>query len=371
MRPIFLACPDGEPTSASTWSGTPLRLLTEIQQRGRLAGSLDTSALPLRITRFCWWIAKHVFGSDLAYAYSPVTRLFRALRLRRKLGRAPLNVLHTGTLGMPLVFRRREQNHYLFCDTTWHLAALHSPDLAQLGPLLRRFAEWMDRRSYRQIAHIFTIGRHVRDDLIAHYRISPDRVTAVGTGRGGIEAYAGPKHYDNGRILFVAKLRAEEKGVGLVAAAFAIAVRRNPGLKLTLIGRDEYARHAAEMPNVTAKAFVSGEELQRAFEEASLFVMPARYEPWGLVYLEALACRTPIVALNRNAGPEFCDNGRSGFLLECEDPEALAALMLKAFADPADLAKKGEHGQRVVREHYRWDRTMDQIIHAMDRDEHE
>ncbi|HZP12817.1 MAG TPA: glycosyltransferase family 4 protein [Nevskiaceae bacterium] len=371
MRPIFLACPDGEPTSASTWSGTPLRLLTEIQKRGRLAGSLDTSALPPRIARFCWWIAKHVFGGDLAYAYSPVTRFFRALRLHRKLGRAPLNVLHTGTLGMPLVWRRRDQEHFLFCDTTWHLAAVHSPDLKQLGPVLRRLAEWMDRRSYSQMAHIFTIGRHVRDDLISHYGVSPDRVTAVGTGRGSIEAYAGAKRYDNGEMLFVAKLRAQEKGVALVAAAFAMAVRRNRNLKLTLIGRDEYAHFAAEIPNVAAKAFVSAEELQKAFEKASLFVMPARYEPWGLVYLEALACRTPIVALDRNAGPEFCDNGRSGFLLEREDPEALAALMVEAFADPADLAKKGEHGQRLVREAYRWDRTTDQIIHAMDRVGHD
>jgi glycosyltransferase involved in cell wall biosynthesis len=267
---------------------------------------------------------------------------------------------------MPLVWRRRNQKHYLFCDTTWHLAALHSPDLKQLGPVLRRLAEGMDRRSYAQMAHIFTIGRHVRDDLIAHYGVPPDRVTAVGTGRGRLEAYDGPKRYDNGRMLFVAKLRAEEKGVALVIAAFAIAVRRNPNLKLTLIGRDDFLPHAAESPNVTAKAYVSDEELQQAFNEASLFVMPARYEPWGLVYLEALACRTPVVALARNAGPEFCDNGMSGFLLDREDPEALAALMLEAFADPDRLARMGAHGQRMVRERYRWDRMMDQIIEGMD-----
>jgi glycosyltransferase involved in cell wall biosynthesis len=365
--PIFLACPDGEPSSPSTWSGTPFRLFSELKDRGRLAGALDTTVLPWRIHRFCMWIARHVFGSALAYAYSPVTRFFRALRLHRKLGSAPLNVLHTGTLGMPLVWRRGNQKHYLFCDTTWHLAAVHSPELKQLGPILRRLAEWLDRRSYAQMTHILTIGRHVRDDLIAHYGLSPDRVTAVGTGRGRLELYRGPKHYDNGQMLFVAKLRAEEKGVGLVAAAFAIAVQRDPKLKLTLIGREEYARYAADIPNVTARAFVSDQELQEAFNDASLFVMPARYEPWGLVYLEALACRTPIVALDRNAGPEFCDNGRSGFLLDREDPEALAALMCEAFANPAELAKKGEHGQRTVMEHYRWDRTMDQIIHAMDR----
>ncbi len=312
------------------------------------------------------WVARRCFGTELAYAYSPVTRFFRALRLHRRLGVRPMRVLHTGTLGMPLLWRSRRQPNYLFCDTTWHLASLHSPDLATLGPGLRRLAEWLDRRSYHQMAHIFAIGQHVRDDLISHYGVSADRVTAVGTGRGSIEPYRGPKRYDDGQILFVAKLRAQEKGVDLLVRGFELAVARNPTLKLLLIGREDFQQYT-RIPNVTARAFVSQAELQQAFEQAALFAMPARYEPWGLVYLEALACRTPILAMARNAGPEFCDNGRCGFLLEREDPEAVAILLLAALGNPARLAAMGEHGQRMALERYRWDVTMDRIIHAMER----
>lgn len=227
-------------------------------------------------------------------------------------------------------------------------------------------AEWLDRRTYRQMTHIFAIGQHVRDDLIGHYGIDPNRVTAVGTGRGSIEPYRGPKSYGDGPILFVAKLRAEEKGVDLLAQAFSLALARNPALKLLLIGREDFQRYT-RIPNVTAKAFVSQAELQQAFEQAALFAMPARYEPWGLVYLEALACRTPILAMARNAGPEFCDGGRCGFLLDQEDPQALANLLLAAFDNPARLEAMGQHGQRMALERYRWDVTMDRIIHAMER----
>jgi glycosyltransferase involved in cell wall biosynthesis len=368
VNPVFLSCPDGDPGSPATWSGTPFRLKEELARRGLLAGAYDATYLPGRLNGFLWGFARHCLGSNLAYAYNPLTRFFRALRLHRHLGSRPLNVLHTGTLGLPLLWHRAGQRHFLFCDTTWHLASLHSPDLTVLGPRLRRIAEWLDRRTYRQMTHIFAIGEHVRNDLVEHYGLSPDRVTAVGTGRGRIEPYRGPKDYAAGPILFVAKLRSEEKGVGLLTRAFRIAVQQNPRLKLLLIGREEYVRHAEENPNITARAFVSEAELQQAFEQSALFVMPARYEPWGLVYLEALACRTPIVALARNAGPEFCDNGRSGFLLEQEDPEALAQLLLKAFSDPTQLERMGEHGQRRVLERYRWELTMDRIIHAMERD---
>jgi len=366
-RSVFLSCPDGDPTSPATWSGTPLRLLKELERRGLLAGSLDATRLPPRIDRLCRWIARKCFGDDdLAYAYNPVTRFFRALRLQRKIGFRPLRVLHTGTLGMPLLFRLPGQRHYLFCDTTWHLAALHSTNLHVLGSRLRRMAEWLDRRSYRQMTHVFAIGQHVRDDLIAHYGMPADRVTAVGTGRGRLEPFSGAKPYDSGQILFVAKLRAEEKGISLLAQAFAIAVRRNPSLKLLLIGRQDFKQYE-RIQNVTARAFVSDAELQQAFENAALFAMPARYEPWGLVYLEALACRTPILAMARNAGPEFCDNGRCGFLLEREDPQALADLLLSALADPVRLQEMGRHGQAMVLERYRWDSTMDRMIRAMDR----
>jgi glycosyltransferase involved in cell wall biosynthesis len=364
---VFLNCPDGDPTSPATWSGTPFRLRAELERRGLLLDSLDATRLPPRVDRFCWWVAKRWFGTSyLAYAYNPVTRFFRALRLQRRIGLQPMRVLHTGTLGMPLLWRGRRQRHYLYCDTTWHLASLHSPDLGGLGPRLRRLAEWLDRRSYRQMTHVFAIGEHVRDDLIRHYGLPPERVTAVGTGRGRIEPYHGPKRYDNGSILFVAKLRAEEKGIGLLTDAFALAVATNPSLKLLLIGREDF-KHHERIPNVTAKAFVSEAELQQAFEQSALFAMPARYEPWGLVYLEALVCRTPIVAMDRNAGPEFCDNGRCGFLLEREDPRALADLLLTALADSSHLEEMGRHGQRRVLERYGWDLTMERIIRAMDR----
>lgn len=368
---VLLSSPEGDPNSSAIWSGTPRRLRDELDQRGLLGGTHDASYLPARLHRLCAWLTRKLFGIDLAYAYSPPTRFLRALRLHKRIGFKPARVLHTGTLGIPLLWRNRRQRHYLFIDTTWHLAAQYSPDLARFGPRLRRWCEALDRRSYRQMRHIFPIGAHVRDDLIEHYGIPAERVTAVGTGRGRLEPYRGPKDYRNGHILFVAKQRAEEKGVDLLVSAFAIAVGRNPALKLLLIGREDFARYERDVRNVTARAFVSDEELQQAFNGAALFAMPARYEPWGLVYLEALICRTPIVALDRNAGREFCDNGRSGFLLGKEEPEALADLLLAAFEQPDRLAAMGEHGQRIAQERYRWDRTMDQIIHAMDREEHD
>ena len=56
--------------------------------------------------------------------------------------------------------------------------------------------EQAERESLHGLSHVFTFGAYVRDNLIAHYGLPPERVTAVGSGMGAIEPYDGPKSYD-------------------------------------------------------------------------------------------------------------------------------------------------------------------------------
>src|SRR6185436_4212960 len=161
-------------------------------------------------------------------------------------------------------------------------------------------AERLEDAAYRQMAHVFTISEYVRQNLISHFQVRPERITVVGTGRGAIQPYHGPKDYQNHTILFVAKGRFEDKGCVLLLEALKLARQREPRLKLIVVG-DERSRKVAEgIPNVEVHGYVALETLQSFFNQASLFAMPAQNEPWGLVFLEALSCKTPVLGLNRN-----------------------------------------------------------------------
>jgi glycosyltransferase involved in cell wall biosynthesis len=201
---------------------------------------------------------------------------------------------------------------------------------------------------------------------VSHYGVPATRVTVVGTGRGAIQPYGGAKNYGDRVILFVAKERPADKGGLLLIEGFRRAVARDRRLKLLMIGDQTLRGHTVGIPNVEMRGFVPLEDLQSAFERASLFAMPAAHEPWGLAYLEALSCGVPVLGLKRNALPELTGHGRFGFCLEEATPDAVAAALLDAFADPGRLARMGRDGQAFVAERFTWDATVDRMLERID-----
>jgi len=191
------------------------------------------------------------------------------------------------------------------------------------------------------------------------------KITAVGTGLGVIKPYFGLKNYSNGKILFAVKERFEDKGGLLVLEAFKIALKSNPNLELTIIGQSKYTEKII-LPNVKVYGFVTVEKLQEIFNESSIFLMPATYEPWGLVYLEALACKIPIVGFNRNSFPEISGNGVYGFSINEINPEELAKILIDAFSNPQKLYEIGVKAQNYCLNKYSWGNTVSKIIRTIE-----
>ena len=64
--------------------------------------------------------------------------------------------------------------------------------------------------------------------------------------------------------------------------------------------------------------------MQDAYRRATAFVMPSRYEPFGIVFLEAMAYWLPCVGSRTCAMPEIIDEGVTGLLAEPDDVDSLA-----------------------------------------------
>jgi glycosyltransferase involved in cell wall biosynthesis len=116
---------------------------------------------------------------------------------------------------------------------------------------------------------------------------------------------------------------------------------------------------------VTVTGFIPQEELQNLFNTAALFAMPALNEPWGLVYLEALACKTPILGLNRNSLPEITRKGQYGLLVDEPTPDCIADAILQAFSHPEKLREMGAMGQTYCLKTFSWDQVAMKIVSVM------
>jgi glycosyltransferase involved in cell wall biosynthesis len=79
-----------------------------------------------------------------------------------------------------------------------------------------------------------------------------------------------------------------------------------------------------------------------------VFTMPSFEEPFGLVFLEAMAMRKPVVSLDNGGTPEVVEHGRSGLLSSNGNIEALAANIVMLARDRELRARMGAYGRAQV-----------------------
>ena len=75
--------------------------------------------------------------------------------------------------------------------------------------------------------------------------------------------------------------------------------------------------------------FVATADLPRLYDSADAFVMPSTGEGFGIVFLEAMACGTPVLAGNRDGSVDALDSGRLGLLVDPLDSEAIGIGILQ------------------------------------------
>ena len=79
-----------------------------------------------------------------------------------------------------------------------------------------------------------------------------------------------------------------------------------------------------ELKNVHLVGFISNELTTQYYQAADLFVLPTRYDVWGLVVNESLANGVPVITTKEcTAGVELIDNNKNGILIPTEDSTAL------------------------------------------------
>ena len=365
---VAITCVFGDPRDLRSWSGAPANLANALERLG-----VSVESIRPRMGRLAkWGVAARDMVAGLGRPLSS-EQVLRGLRSRRRLAAqvaeaardlGARHVLHTGTFDLPATDGASGVEHYLYCDHSWALARVHHVHARRYSARAMAAFEQAERESLRSLSHVFTFGAYVRDNLIAHYGLPPDRVTAVGSGMGAIEPYAGPKSYDRPALLFVAKHLFQAKGGVLLLEAFELARRRQPDLTLTIVGDERSRAFVGNRPGITFHAHLPWQALQQLFRDATLLVQPMLNDPWGQVYLEAMASRTPVMGLNRNGLPELVDGGRHGFLVDRAEPAALAEAILSAVSDPQRLDRMASTAQRHVLRNYSWSRVAERIAYS-------
>jgi glycosyltransferase involved in cell wall biosynthesis len=158
------------------------------------------------------------------------------------------------------------------------------------------------------------------------------------------------------------------KGQADLLRAIAVVRQELPHIRVLIVGGEdrlavranflaelrELARELGLLDHVVFTGFRA--DMRALLAASDVFALPSFEEPFGLVFLEAMAMRKPVVALDNGGTPEVVEHGKSGLLSPPRDVPALAANLLTLLRDPGLRARMGEYGRSQVEARFTPDR---------------
>lgn len=250
------------------------------------------------------------------------------------------------------------------------------------GRAARFIAEYVERAGLSSSDLIVTVSDFMRGKIEELLIAAPPIVVArpgsdrrpqrVGRPRSGpgADSKSGPV-----RLLFVGNC-ARRKGLDLLVGALPRV--EGPRVTLDVVGSLEFEpRFAAAMLRevdrlglrevVKFHGRVPDDALERLYRGADLFVMPSRYEGYGIVYAEAMRAGLPLIAVDSGAVREIVREGENALLVPPRDPSALARA-ITLLAGDADLRSRfARRSLDLARELPTWGRMCEQVMGAIKR----
>ena len=243
---------------------------------------------------------------------------------------------------------------------------------------------------------IISTSPYEREYLGKHYGANPDHIRVVPCGVDLIRfrpidrCDARKKiHADEKEKIILYTGRVEwRKGIGTLVIAVAKLFKHHPELrektKLYIVGgnlsrraepevRDEIRRlkdvcREYKIRNrVEFTGAVQQEKLHYYYSAANVCVIPSYYEPFGMVPLEAMACKVPVIASDTGGLPYTVRDGKSGILVPVRNPDAIANQINKLLTDKKFSEKLIRGGRELVKSTFSWKIIAKQVAHSYER----
>ncbi len=221
------------------------------------------------------------------------------------------------------------------------------------------------RSGLRTATAVTACSAFTLDDAVNRFGLASGRGTVIPNGvalDGGddgpvaADAYLASRLGDEPYVLALGRV-VDKKGFDLLLSGYSAM---DPTLRTAdlVIGGTGPALEAleaqAEESGIADRVHFVGrlarEQVATAMAAATVFVMPSRLEPFGIVVLEGWRAGTAVVATNRGGAPEFIRDGEDGLLVDPFDTAAVARVLERILSDDALRRSIAEAGRARVEE---------------------
>jgi glycosyltransferase involved in cell wall biosynthesis len=213
---------------------------------------------------------------------------------------------------------------------------------------------------YDKAAGVLAMSRWLADSLVKDTGLPREKVHVVHPGLVAANTAPVPDRTQRPRtrLLFIGR-HLVPKGGDLVLQAFERL--RGQGITLTIAG----PASIGEVPEgVNFLGALPVNDIAKLYDQHDLFVLPSRIEGFGIVFAEALSRGMPLVARNDFAMPEIVQAPRYGRLIDKDDPDVLADILLDSLNDD-ELYRRCRDEAESVANYYSWSRAAQETIDAL------
>jgi len=217
---------------------------------------------------------------------------------------------------------------------------------------------------------VIAVSAYTKSRIIKFYGIPEDKIEVV---HNGIKFSHKPtkklslKSIKSGgkkMVLFVGRIT-YQKGVDYLISAAYKALQINPKIIFMIVGSGdmtyqiiEQAAHFGISDKVFFPGFLRGDDLENIYRSADLYVMPSVSEPFGLVALEALSNKVPVIVSKQSGAAEVI---RHSLKVDFWDTDELANKIIAVINNPSLRESLSRYGHKEVFD-CTWDNAADKCI---------
>lgn len=253
--------------------------------------------------------------------------------------------------------------------TIHDLSFLRFPE--RFRPANRLYLTTMTRLSCRYARRVIAVSQATADEIVRLLHVPAERIDVVSHGiqharfrplpAGQVKAFRREKGLPDRFVFYLGTLE-PRKNLATLIEAFARTKALRHGVKLIIAGGkgwyyDEIFRRVEELDLtdvVWFTGFLPDAELPLWYNAGTVFAYPSLYEGFGMPLLEAMACRTPVVASNVSCLPEVV--GDAGCLVAPYDVAGFAENLERLLSD-ANLREEFAQRGWTRAAAYTWEAT--------------
>lgn len=355
-----------DPRPEPTWSYTPWRLRAALRDRTDVVdlgmSYPDAVRLPLKALH-----ARRVGGRWVSmWKHSRWARDYTTRTLRGAERATPCDVVleiqDLATLRTPYLVYQDLSYDVLLEELDTHGRLVHFPSLTRSDAQRLRDRQ---HRIYADAAGVLAMSTWFAEHLVRVSGVPADRVHVVHPGASASATsdsdHATPSRDRRQRLLLVGKDFHTKAGEQVVAALALLRADVDPDMTLTVVGPATWPMPGEPPAGVRFLGRLPIERVRELYASHDLFVMPSRFEGFGIALVEALSHGLPAIGRQAFAMPEIVRPGDNGDLVRGDDPAELATIIARLLTDDALYARVAAQAADV-RAYYTWGRAADDVI---------